>query len=259
MHSWTVYKITNNVDGKGYIGITNRELAVRWRWRVHCKKSSKCHYMRNAIQKHGKDAFTVAALDIASSLEEAHAREIQLIAEYKSDQKDFGYNLTSGGEGYLRRYCKYGHDTHILGRDSNSRYCVACRQGRKRSPEEKERIRNRRLNRRANEPGFTEKERSAGRAKQNAWWDSLTPAEKKEHNRTNYLRTKDKQKAKRDAKNAAMSPEEKAAKSAVQTIKSKEYRERLRVLSPEKFETLQEKNRVRCREWHDNKKRTKST
>lgn len=90
-----IYKITNRLNGKVYIGQTIRSLSKRWR--EHCCKSSGCLALHNAIIKYGAINFTVEQIDIACSREELDQKEIYWIEFYKSFGEN-GYNLTSGGE-----------------------------------------------------------------------------------------------------------------------------------------------------------------
>ena len=90
-----VYKITNKINNKIYIGITSQSLNKRWY--NHCGKKSNCTLLRNAINKYGKFNFQIEQIDSASSREDLEQKEQYWIAYYKSNQPEFGYNLLSGG------------------------------------------------------------------------------------------------------------------------------------------------------------------
>ena len=91
-----IYKITNKINGKVYIGQTVQSLKTRWR--KHCNKKKGCFALQNAIQKYGKEAFTVEQIDVACSRDELDAKEIYWIKFYDSMNPKKGYNLTSGGK-----------------------------------------------------------------------------------------------------------------------------------------------------------------
>ena len=95
----TIYKITNKINGKVYIGQTIRSLGERWT--EHCKKTSDCSAIANAIQKYGKENFTIEVLHTANSIEELNKKESEFIANLNSMKPD-GYNLTSGGLNFVR-------------------------------------------------------------------------------------------------------------------------------------------------------------
>jgi group I intron endonuclease len=56
-----IYKITNSVNGKCYIGQTIR--SVGQRFKEHFHPSSGCLFLQRAIIKYGKDAFRVETLE----------------------------------------------------------------------------------------------------------------------------------------------------------------------------------------------------
>jgi len=95
-----VYKITNNVNGHGYIGITQCSLAKRWREHLCAARTGSDKRLYRAMRKYGTDNFSIAVLYEADSFQELQVVERGLIAAhgtYASNGR--GYNLTSGGEG----------------------------------------------------------------------------------------------------------------------------------------------------------------
>jgi group I intron endonuclease len=96
----SVYKITNKLDGKSYIGQTINSLEERFR--THCAKSSrgKCPKLWNAIQSYGSTNFTIELLwsKPACLVEELDAKEREFIKMYDTLSPK-GYNLMDGGHG----------------------------------------------------------------------------------------------------------------------------------------------------------------
>jgi len=87
-----IYKITNKVNGKHYIGVS---VNIKSRWSNHKSINSKrVSFIKNAIKKYGIDAFEF------SIIEECHKdffeeKERYWINFYQSMTN--GYNLTAGG------------------------------------------------------------------------------------------------------------------------------------------------------------------
>ncbi len=95
-----VYKITNLVNGKVYIGKwQGRSVERRWQIHLQTAASGRGFYLHNAIRKHGADAFKIEVLATANSKEELAELERRLIAEHKATDPQIGYNLAKGGEG----------------------------------------------------------------------------------------------------------------------------------------------------------------
>ena len=86
-----IYKITNQINGKVYIGQTVRTLSERFK--EHARKKS---YLGNAIKKYGKGSFTVEKIDQSFNVDDLNAKEIFWIKEYNSLMPS-GYNLCFGG------------------------------------------------------------------------------------------------------------------------------------------------------------------
>jgi group I intron endonuclease len=93
-----VYKATNIIDGKIYVGQTIVGLKTRRECHVNAALAERDNnYFHNSIRKHGKDNFEWEIIDYASSKRELDDLEIYYIEELKSFEK--GYNLTEGGGG----------------------------------------------------------------------------------------------------------------------------------------------------------------
>jgi group I intron endonuclease len=91
--SYTVYRHTGPT-GKVYIGITGRCPTKRYdggRGYAHCPHFSA------AIAKYGWENFGHDILAEGLTKAEAEAEEVRLIAEYKSNDRRFGYNTDKGG------------------------------------------------------------------------------------------------------------------------------------------------------------------
>lgn len=95
-----IYKYTNKVNGKVYIGQTISEIKRKSRHKS-CKDNN---YFHNAIKKYGWENFeyeVIDRIDLDPDIlhKELDELECKYIIEYKSNDKEFGYNLTTGGEG----------------------------------------------------------------------------------------------------------------------------------------------------------------
>jgi len=94
-----IYKITNRISKKCYIGETKKSNPYI-RWNEHKRKIEQgigCHALQDAVKKYGIDNFTFEVLIICFD-EERYKFEIEYIKKYNSIAPN-GYNLTKGGEG----------------------------------------------------------------------------------------------------------------------------------------------------------------
>lgn len=85
-----LYKITNNINNKIYIGITND---YKRRWANHGTEDT---VISNAIRKYGKNNFTFEVLESNISIEDIDQLEIDTIIKYNSLVPN-GYNVAKGG------------------------------------------------------------------------------------------------------------------------------------------------------------------
>lgn len=93
--SYCVYKHTNFVNGKVYIGITSKEPSKRWNGGYGYLKNE---YFWRSIQKYGwNEGFKHEILFHSLTEEEACQKEIELIKYYNSTDSRYGYNHDPGG------------------------------------------------------------------------------------------------------------------------------------------------------------------
>ena len=96
---YTVYKHTNKINNKVYIGITSRKVEDRWGYNGSNYKTSP-HFF-SSINKYGWCNFKHEILFDGLTKEEACLKEKELIKEYNSNNRNFGYNQTDGGECFV--------------------------------------------------------------------------------------------------------------------------------------------------------------
>ena len=109
-----IYKITNKVNGKVYIGQTSQKRGFKDRYccegdgiervyNFHKKAKERGdsynNHLLSSIERHGFDNFDVEEIfDYALSEEELDEKEMIYIWKYKSNNREFGYNVLEGGK-----------------------------------------------------------------------------------------------------------------------------------------------------------------
>src|ERR1700686_2320173 len=101
MPKFYVYQLKNKLNNKLYIGESKDpyKRLIRHKSIANCKKGYIIHA---AIRKYGIENFDFSILYSFETKQEALNKEKELIKEFKSNQKKFGYNITEGGEGCSR-------------------------------------------------------------------------------------------------------------------------------------------------------------
>jgi group I intron endonuclease len=95
-----IYKFTNKVNSKIYIGLTT--LSIEDRLYAHCNRGNReKSVFQKALKKYGKDNFSYEIIDTALSRQELIQKEINWIAFYNSTDAKIGYNRTKGGDGQV--------------------------------------------------------------------------------------------------------------------------------------------------------------
>lgn len=161
MGNYSVYKHTTP-NGKVYIGITCQPVIKRWGLRGQNYSGSKLFW--KAIQKYGWNNIAHEILSEGLSKSDAEAEEIRLIEEFRSNEEEFGYNITSGGggaSGYKQT------PEHIAKRMANHAEKI---RGRRHSPERIEQLR--RQNKGEGNPFYGKHHTEENKAK---FRDAMTP------------------------------------------------------------------------------------
>ena len=99
-YSFVVYELRTPID-KVYIGYTHHTAYKRFQQHIRNSRKTKpkCLAIEAAIRKYGCENITVKTLMKCWSQYDAGKWETNIIAEMKSAEDDFGYNLTTGGDG----------------------------------------------------------------------------------------------------------------------------------------------------------------
>lgn len=97
-----IYQITNDINGKIYIGKTER--TIQERWREHCRDYLKRNYEKrplySAMKKYGIEHFHIELIEETDKPEEREKFWIEQKRSFKT-----GYNATLGGDG--KKYLDY--------------------------------------------------------------------------------------------------------------------------------------------------------
>ena len=91
---YLIYKHTNLINNKVYIGQTCQKAKIRWQYGGGYKHNA---HFQAAIKKYGWNNFSHEILFEDLTKEQADTLEIKLINEYKSYNENYGYNIARGG------------------------------------------------------------------------------------------------------------------------------------------------------------------
>jgi group I intron endonuclease len=91
-----IYLITNDINGKQYVGQTTQSLKRRWMEHIWDTNKGSTYAIHRAIRKYGAEHFHIKEIDIASSRSELNDKEKYWIAKLNTMYPN-GYNLVEGG------------------------------------------------------------------------------------------------------------------------------------------------------------------
>lgn len=93
-----IYKRTNRVNGKVYIGKTKNAETIRWMQHVYYAKHGATTHLSNAINLYGGKVFDGKILYHAKTEYELKRMETFFIILHQSHNPSIGYNMTLGGD-----------------------------------------------------------------------------------------------------------------------------------------------------------------
>jgi group I intron endonuclease len=97
-----VYRATNKINGKCYIGYTTKSIDERIKEHIYRSKSkndkSYFYLFKKSLRKYGIDSFKWDVLENCESKQDCCLKEIYYIKKYNTISPN-GYNLTEGGNG----------------------------------------------------------------------------------------------------------------------------------------------------------------
>lgn len=154
-----IYLVENIINQKKYIGFTTMNAAKRWHHHVWMAKHGSLNHLHSAIRKYGPENFNVTEIyyskDLTHTLSEMEPYFIHTFDSFLR-----GYNMTAGGDGRLNaphneatkekmrsvwtpeRRAEASKRFSLLPRtEEHKRHIGAALKGRKRSPEEIEKLR----------------------------------------------------------------------------------------------------------------------
>jgi group I intron endonuclease len=95
---YTIYKATNKINNKSYIGFDSSWPARKSGHKSRCKNKNTNYKFYKAIAKYGWDNFEWIAIYQSKNYEHTYkTMESHFIKEYNSFEN--GYNMTTGGDG----------------------------------------------------------------------------------------------------------------------------------------------------------------
>lgn len=128
-----IYKITNTITNKSYIGYTKHTLEKRWSQHVNGALKTLCNRkFYNSIRSHGVECWKKEIIEEVENVNIGKEKEIFYIDFFNT--YDQGYNSTKGGD---------GNNGIIMNEESNRKRSLALK-GKKKSKEHAEKLRSRR-------------------------------------------------------------------------------------------------------------------
>ena len=129
-----IYKITNTVNGKIYVGQTVRTLEERKWQHINTAKHGHKNHLYNAMRKYGIDNFKFEKICDVDNIEDLNILERYYIAKYNCI-KD-GYNMVDGGNNNIMFLddVKKKHAERMRSKETRSKISQSMKQYRKEHP-----------------------------------------------------------------------------------------------------------------------------
>lgn len=91
-----IYKVTNDINGKMYVGQTTKSVERRWKEHVRKSNQNSQYAFHCAIRKYGAEHFHIEQIDVACSKTELDQKEKYWISTLNTMLPN-GYNMVEGG------------------------------------------------------------------------------------------------------------------------------------------------------------------
>lgn len=123
-----IYKITNLVDGKIYIGQTIK--SIEERWKSHLSPHSTCTYLKRAIQFYGPNKFKIELLTSCEAntkselINELNKLEHKSITLHNCISPN-GYNIREGGRSHIKPHGKSKEES-VVNRANGHKKKIIC-------------------------------------------------------------------------------------------------------------------------------------
>jgi len=101
---YQIYKITNIINNKIYIGLTVQGAKVRYLHHLYESRANSPFPIHNSIRKYGEENFRLEVIETRETSDELKDLEKFYISLYNSNNRDLGYNLTEGGDGTIGKF-----------------------------------------------------------------------------------------------------------------------------------------------------------
>lgn len=95
---FTIYKHTNIVNGKSYVGYTKHTIQKRFSWHTSAANAGSKIPFHRAIRKYGARAWVSEILFIAYTEQDAWWAEELFILQHGTHKQYIGYNVSLGGD-----------------------------------------------------------------------------------------------------------------------------------------------------------------
>lgn len=129
-----IYKITNTVNGKIYVGQTVRNLEERKQQHIRVAKSGHKNHLYNAMRKYGIENFKFEKICDVDNIEDLNILERYYIAKYNCIED--GYNMVDGGDNNIMFVddVKKKHAERMRSKETRSKISQSMKQYRKENP-----------------------------------------------------------------------------------------------------------------------------
>jgi group I intron endonuclease len=133
-----IYKITNIINDKIYIGYTQNKISHRWKKHIYDAKVGCEYLMHKAIRKYGVENFTIEQVCKCKNLKGLKRMEIFFIKKFDSMNPKKGYNMTLGGDGSKPMEERYWITNELINKTikSDEEIPIGFRRGRKKNTKE---------------------------------------------------------------------------------------------------------------------------